>query len=77
MNKPLEFWKNVIFSDESKLNIFGSDGKKYVWCKPNTSLQTKHLKPTVKHGGGHVMIWGCMAYSGVGNMTFIEGNMNA
>ena len=25
--KPLGFWNNVIWSDESKLNLFGSDGK--------------------------------------------------
>ena len=25
--KPLCFWNNVIWSDESKLNLFGSDGK--------------------------------------------------
>lgn len=30
LNKTIEFWKNVIFSDESKFNIFGSDGIKYV-----------------------------------------------
>lgn len=30
LNKPIEFWKNVIFSDESKFNIFYSDGRKYV-----------------------------------------------
>lgn len=77
VSKPLEFWKNVIFSDESKFNIFGSDGKKTVWRKPNTSLQIKNLIPTIKHGGGHIMIWGCMSFNGVGEMTFIEGNMNA
>lgn len=77
VSKPPEFWKNVIFSDESKFNIFGSDGKKTVWRKPNTSLQIKNLKPTVKHGGGHIMIWGCMSFNGVGEMAFIQGNMNA
>ncbi len=77
VNKPDSFWKTVIFSDESKFNLFGSDGKKYVWRKPNTELQTKNLRPTVKHGGGNVLVWGCMASGGVGNLTFIEGIMNA
>lgn len=77
VDKPVEFWKNVIFSDESKFNIFGSDGRKYVWRKRNSALLTKNLRATVKHGGGHVMLWGCMAYNGVGNISFIEGNMNA
>ena len=29
--KPLAFWNNVIWSDESKFNLFGSDGKVMVW----------------------------------------------
>ena len=31
---------------------------------------------TVKHGGGSVMVWGCMAANGVGNLVFIENTMN-
>ncbi|KAH8245626.1 hypothetical protein KR032_001767, partial [Drosophila birchii] len=34
------------------------------------------LKPTVKHGGGSVMVWDCMAASRVGYLVFIEGNMD-
>ena len=33
--------------------------------------------PTVKHGGGNVMVWGCMSAAGVGELYFIEGNMNS
>ncbi|GFY21553.1 transposable element Tc1 transposase [Trichonephila clavipes] len=63
--KPQQFWNEVIFSDESKFNIFGSDGRCMVWRKPNTSHHPKHTIPTVKHGGGSVMVLGCMAASGV------------
>lgn len=38
INKPLSFWHSVIFSDESKFNLFGSDGRQYVWRKANTAL---------------------------------------
>ncbi|GFS53555.1 HTH_Tnp_Tc3_2 domain-containing protein [Trichonephila clavipes] len=34
--KTGNFWKKVTFSDESKLNIFGNDGRRTVWRKPNT-----------------------------------------
>lgn len=74
--KPEEFWQNVIFTDESKFNIFGSDGQVRVWRKPNTELDPQNLRPTVKHGGGHVMVWGAFSASGPGNLTFIESTMD-
>ncbi|GFU49051.1 transposable element Tcb1 transposase [Trichonephila clavipes] len=61
VNLSDEFWNTDIFPDESKFNIFGSDGRQYVWRKPNTELGKQHLKPTVKHGGGSVLVWDCMA----------------
>lgn len=75
-SKDFDFWKNVLFTDESKFNIFGSDGRVNVWRKPGQELNLKNLRPTVKHGGGHVMVWGCMSAAGVGNLHFIEGNMD-
>ncbi|GFY00493.1 transposable element Tc1 transposase [Trichonephila clavipes] len=60
-HKPLKFWRTVIFSDEGKFCIFGIKGRKLVWKKRCTSLQKQHLVPTVKYGGGGVMVWGCMA----------------
>jgi len=75
INKDSTFWNTVIFSDESKFNIFGSDGMSYVWRKANTELNKENLKATVKHGGGHVMVWGCMSAAGVGSLVFIEGIM--
>lgn len=65
----------MLFTDESKFNLHGSDGKVMVWRKPNTELDSANLQPTVKHGGGSVMVWGCMSASGVGELVFIEGMM--
>ncbi|GFV16642.1 transposable element Tcb1 transposase [Trichonephila clavipes] len=74
--KTDNFWKKVIFSDECKFNIFGSDGCRTVWRKPNTTLDSKNLRPTVKHGGDFVMLWGCVASNGVRNLVFIDGIMD-
>ena len=68
------YWDDVIFTDESKFNIFGSDRKIKVWRKPNTELERKHPNSTVKHGGGHLMVWGCFSKNGAGALVFIEGN---
>lgn len=51
--------------------MFGSDGR-----KANDEMNPKNLRPTVKHGGGSVMVWGCMSAAGVGKLCFVEGIMN-
>nr|CAA44764.1 Uhu [Drosophila heteroneura] len=76
LDKDLEFWNTIIFEDESKFIIFGSDGRNYVWRQSNTELNPKHLKATVKHGGGSVMVWACISAAGVGNLVFIEPTMD-
>lgn len=76
INKNIEFWCQVLFSDESKFNIFHSGGRILVWRKRNTELDPKNLCSTVKHGGGGVMVWGCMAASDVGELVFIEDTMD-
>ncbi len=49
------FWKNVIFCDQYKFNLIGSDDKVIVWHKPNQEPKPENLKATVKHGGGSIM----------------------
>ena len=47
-----EQWNMVRFSDESKFNLFGSDGKKYVRSKNGERLSLQCVQKTVKFGGG-------------------------
>lgn len=35
------------------------------------------IVPTVKYGGGSIMIWGCMASAGVGTPFICSGRMNS
>lgn len=76
LQKGTEYWEDVIFTDESKFNLFGSDGRFTVWRKTNEELLEKNVCPTVKHGGGSVMVWGCVSSKGVGNLDFVQGTMN-
>lgn len=76
VNKPPQFWEKVLFSDESKFCIFGIKGRKLVWRKQGTAFDKQNLVPTVKHGGGGVMVWGCMAANGVGRLTFIDSTLD-
>lgn len=73
-----EDWRRVVFSDETKINRFGSDGRKWCWKKSSTKiLQPNHVFSTVKYGGGSLMVWGCMTAKGVGYLVKIEGTMNS
>ena len=56
LNKPQDFWNNVLWTDQTKVETFGHNAQQHVWRKPNTAYQHKHLTPTVKHGGGGLMI---------------------
>ncbi|GFV35846.1 transposable element Tcb2 transposase [Trichonephila clavipes] len=40
-------------------------------------MEKQHLASTVKHGGGSVLVWGCMASNGVGKLCFVDGIMTA
>ena len=68
---------HVLWSDKMKINLFGSDGFKHVWRRPGEEYKDKCVMPTVKHGGGNVMVWGCMSAADVGELQFIDGNMNS
>ncbi len=39
-----ENWSKVHFSDESKFNLFESDGKHFVWCQTGERLNPKCVK---------------------------------
>ncbi len=75
--KNMDYWNHVLWSDETKINVFSSDGVKRVWQQPGEEYKDKCVLPTVKHGGGGVMVWGCMSAAGTGELQFIEGTMNA
>ena len=73
----MDYWNHILWSDEMKINLFGSDDFEHVWRRPGEEYKDKCVMPTVKHGGGNVIVWGCMSAAGVGELHFIEGNMNS
>lgn len=48
--------KKVVYSDESKFNLFKNDGEQYV-----RKFEKKYTLPTIKHDGGSVVIWRCFS----------------
>jgi transposase len=69
-------WARVLWSDESKFQRFGSDGKTYVRRRPGEEFHPKCLRPTVKGGGGSVMVWGAFSRNGTGPIHRIDGIMD-
>lgn len=72
LKKPLQFWNNILWTDETKINLYQSDGKRRVWRRKGTAHDPKHTTSSVKHGGGSVMAWACMAANGTGSLVFID-----
>ncbi len=68
---------SILWSDETKINVFGTDGFKTVWHRKGEEYKEKCVVPTVKHGGSSVLMWGCMSAAGVGELHFIDGIMNS
>ncbi len=61
----IDYWNHVLWSAETKINLFGSDGVKRVWWQPGEEYKDKCVLPKVKHGGGSV------------ELQFIEATVNA
>lgn len=70
-------WKKIIWSDESRFTLFQNDGKVRVWRLQKEKYNVSCLVPTVKHGGGGVMMWGCFSWYGLGPLVRIDGRVNS
>jgi hypothetical protein len=73
----IEDWKRVLWTDETKINRIGSDGKIWVWKNPEQNEQKELYNETTKHGGGSVFLWGCFSFHGAGFISRIEGTLDS
>ncbi len=56
-----ENWVKVLWSDETKIQLFGINSTRRVWRRRNAAYDSKNTIPIVKHGGGNIMLWGCLS----------------
>jgi DDE superfamily endonuclease/Transposase len=70
-------WNYIIWSDESRFEVFRGDGKRYVWRNSQEKYDPKCLTPTFKSGQESVMVWGCFTKYKLGPLVRLEGKITA
>ncbi|CAK9296424.1 unnamed protein product [Gordionus sp. m RMFG-2023] len=65
-------WYRVLWSDESKFKIFGSKRRQYIRRSAGERMSDHCIIPTVKLGGGCVMVWGCFGAGGNAGIVKIK-----
>lgn len=66
--KPQE----MIFTDESKFTVQGSEGHAYYRKKRGAPLEKKHVKARIQGGGGSVFCYGAISYQGKSTIDFLD-----
>lgn len=66
-----------MWTDETKIELFGKAHPSTVFSKRNEAFKEKNMVPTVKHGGGSLVFWGCFAASGTVCLDCMHGIMKS
>ncbi|KAG9350572.1 hypothetical protein JZ751_024461 [Albula glossodonta] len=72
--KPVHVQARLKFAREH-LDDPEEDWENVIWRK-NAELHPKNIIPTVKHGGGNIMLWGCFSAKGPGRLIRVKERMN-
>uniref|UniRef100_A0AAZ3QYT6 Tc1-like transposase DDE domain-containing protein n=1 Tax=Oncorhynchus tshawytscha TaxID=74940 RepID=A0AAZ3QYT6_ONCTS len=76
LNDSEDNWVKVLWSDETKMQLFGINSTRRVWRRRNAAYDPKNTIPTVKHGGGNIMLWGCFSAKCTGQLHRIKRTMD-
>lgn len=64
-----DLWNNMLWENESKIELLGHTKRGHIWPKPKTAVQQQYLIPTVKGGGGNVMSGASSLKQGLASST--------
>lgn len=74
---PLARWRGVMFSDESRFRLHGSDGRQRVWRRVGERYADAAVGRRLQQGGGGVMVWAGISHGHRTQLHFFDGNLNA
>ena len=66
----------MLFSDKSKFNRLGSDGRQYVHQRKDEEFNPRCTVSMLQGGGGSVMVWGVISANGPGPIVHLQGQIN-
>ncbi len=72
-NDSEENWVKVLWSDETKIQLFGINSTCRVWRRRNAAYDPKNTIPTIKRGGGNIMLWDVFLLREQDNCTASKG----
>ncbi len=75
-NDSDENWVKVLWSDETKMKLFGINSTRHVCRRSNAAYDPKNTIPTVKQGGGNIRRWGCCSAMGTEQLHRIKETMD-
>lgn len=59
-----DMWKDVSWSNDAKSETFLHYMQTHLWSETNNKHHLEFINPTVTHGGGNIMMWGCFGWQG-------------
>ncbi|KAG2204898.1 hypothetical protein INT46_009851 [Mucor plumbeus] len=70
--------KQWAFFDQTRVNMWGSNGNSYYWSDASGILLPHQIEPLVQGDDGSVIFWSCITAKGLGyDTTISEGSVNA
>lgn len=76
-NWNLREWTNVLFTDESRFNLYGNDRRPLVWRRRGERFRQNFVRPVVAYGGGSVMVWGGVSRNWRTPLVIVRENLTA
>jgi len=75
--RPAQWWRTVLFSDESRFLLRRADGRARVYRRRNERFAPNCVRQVDRFGGGSVMVWAGITHNFRTELVHIPGNLNA